>query len=59
MPAACPTNPDGTKRKVPKEGEIKHVTLFQSNDEGQDYEQARLPCLMPVSLSALRRSWLT
>ena len=39
MPAACPANPDGTKRKVPSEDEVKHVTLFQSNDNGEDFEQ--------------------
>ena len=40
MPAACPSSPDGSKRTVPKEDYVKHVTLFQSNDEGKDFEQA-------------------
>ena len=51
MPAACPTNPDGTKRKVPKEGEVKHVTLFQSSDEGGAYEQA---CPRPCNKRTLQ-----
>ena len=41
MPAACPQNPDGSKRTVPSEDEVKHVTLFQSNDAGKDFEQVR------------------
>ena len=39
MPAACPSNPDGSKRKIAVSEEIKHVTLFQSNDAGQEFEQ--------------------
>ena len=62
MPAACPSNPDGSKRKVPSEDELKHVTLFQSNDAGRDFEQVRAHAwtrLVPSSEPGWGNSWPT
>lgn len=39
MPSNCPTNPDGSKRKV--SGNEHNVMLYSSADEGNTFEQVR------------------